>query len=112
MKQVEIDSDYVPSLYDSDTGLCLITEKVVDITEDCPTGERTILLFTRAKRGPIVQVCHPYEGHKYFGSHIHFFINELDRDIDARDDSFASTALRAGLSRWALRELIENAKPQ
>lgn len=111
MRTIEIDGDYTSSLFDSDTMLSLITEKVVDITDDCPTGERTILLFTRAKRGPIVQVCHPYEGHKYFGSHIHFFINELDRNLNPRDDSFASTAQRAGLSRWAFQQLVERAKP-
>lgn len=70
---VEIDdAEHSPGMYDSANGVSLVAERVVDVTEDCPSGERTILLYTTAKRGPIVQIAHPYEGRKYMGSHIHF----------------------------------------
>jgi hypothetical protein len=109
---VEIDdAEHRPGLYDSANGVSLVAERVVDITEDCPSGERTVLLYTTAKRGPIVQIAHPYENQKYMGSHIHFFINELDDEPDARGDSFSFTARRTGLSRLAFRQLIEANAP-
>lgn len=113
-KIVEIDdAEHCPGLYDSANGVSLVAERVVDITEDCPTGERTVLLYTTAKRGPIVQIAHPYEGRKYVGSHIHFFINELGDKVQPRDDSFGMTARRAGLTRATFRRLITaNAPPR
>jgi hypothetical protein len=102
---LEIEPEYCPGLYDSDTGLSLVTERVVDITEDCLSGERTILLFTRAKRGRIVQIAHPYEGKKYMGSNIHFFVDELRRYVMPRDDSFGVTARRTGLRRTRFAKL-------
>lgn len=109
---VEIDDrEHRPGLYDSANGVSLVAVRVVDITEDCPSGERTVLLYTNAERGPIVQIAHPYENQKYMGSHIHFFINELDDEVPPRDDTFSSTAARAGMSRMALRRLIEENAP-
>lgn len=112
-KIVEIDdAEHRPGLYDSANGVSLAAVRVVDITEDCPSGERTVLLYTNAKRGPIVQIAHPYENQKYMGSHIHFFINELGNEVAPRDDTFGSTAQRSGLERQAFRKLIEaNAPP-
>jgi hypothetical protein len=114
---VEIDrGNHVSGLCDSDTGANCVTEKVVDVTEDCPgasKGERAVLLFTRATRGRIVQICRPYEGEVYMGTHIHFFVDELDQEMYAapRDDTFGSTAKRLGLTKPALRELIEAQAP-
>lgn len=109
---VEIDdAEHSPGMYDSANGVSLVAERVVDVTEDCPSGERTILLYTTARRGPIVQIAHPYEGRKYMGSHIHFFINELGDEVAPRDDTFSSTAARAGMGRAAFRRLIEENAP-
>ena len=109
---VEIDdAEHSPGMYDSANGVSLVAERVVDITEDCPSGERTILLYTSAKRGPIVQIAHPYEGRKYMGPHIHFFINELGDEVAPRDDTFGSTAKRAGMQREDFRQLIEANAP-
>lgn len=108
---LEIEPEYNPGLYDSATGISLVAEKVVDITDDCPSGERTILLFTRAQRGRIVQVAHPYPDQKFMGSHIHFFVDELRQFVQPRDDSFGSTARRAGLNRARFRKLIEGLAP-
>ncbi|MDO8664894.1 MAG: hypothetical protein Q7K44_05145 [Candidatus Liptonbacteria bacterium] len=108
--------EHDPGLYDSDTGASCKVEKVVDITEDCPKASKkecVILLFTRAKRGRIVQISHPYDGEVYMGSHIHFFVDELDREmcVDPRDDTFGSTANRLGLTKQELRKLIEAQAP-
>ena len=104
--------EHKPGLYDSATGASCKTEKVVDITEDCPRAtkkERAVLLFTRAKRGRIVQISRPYNG----GSDIHFFVEELDREVRAAppDDTFGSTANGLGLTKPQLRKLIEAQVP-
>ena len=113
-KAVKITKEHDAGLYDSDTEKSCVTEKVVDITEDCPSGERTVLLFTRVKRGRIVQITTPYEGETYMGAHIHFFVDELDREfnLDEKDDTFVLAAARAGMGRLALRRLIEQHAPQ
>ncbi len=108
--------EHKPGLYDSDTGASCKTEKVVDITEDCPKAskkERAVLLFTRVKRGRIVQISRPYESKVYMGSHIHFFVDELDREmrVAPRDDTFGSTANELGLTKLELRKLIEAQVP-
>ena len=105
------DAEHCPGLYDSASGVSLAAVRVVDITEDCPSGERTILLYTNAERGPIVQISRPYENQKYMGSHIHFFINELGNEVAPRDDTFGSTARRAGMDRHVFRQLIEKNAP-
>lgn len=116
-KSVKINKkEHDPGLYDSDTGASLKTEKVVDVTEDCPKAskkERAVLLFTRAKRGRIVQISRPYEGETYMGSHTHFFVDELDREmrVAPREDTFGSTADMLGLTKSALRSLIEAQAP-
>lgn len=107
---------HVVGLYDSDTGRSCKTEKVVDITEDCPKASekrRAVLLFSRAKRGRIVQITRPYEGEVYTGSHIHFFVEELDREMRTapRDDTFGSKANELGLTKPQLRKLIEAQAP-
>lgn len=107
------EKEHNSSLYDITTGKRCVTEKVVDITEDCPEAsetERAILLFTRTKRGRIVQISQPYEDEVYMGLHIHFFIDELDHEmfcVVPRDDTFGSTADRLGLTKSQLRSLIE-----
>lgn len=41
----------------------------------------------------------------------HFFINELGDEVAPRDDTFGSTAARAGMGRAAFRRLIEENAP-
>lgn len=105
---VEIDDKvHSPGLYDSANGVSMAAERVVDISEDCPSGERTILLYTRAQRGRIVQISHPYDNQPYMGSHIHFFIDE----IEPGDQSFEMTAKRAGIDPTQFFELVERNAP-
>ena len=111
MQELQLEPEYSPGLYDSDTGTSLVASKVVDITEDCPAGERTILLFTQATRGRIVQIAHPYDGQKYMGDNIHFFVDELHHNVEPCDDTFGLTAKRAGMSRNDFRKLIEDQAP-
>lgn len=75
---VEISDAHDPQLFDSDTGKSLTPICVVDITDMIPDGERTLLLYTRAERGRIVQVTTPYEREEYMGAHTHFFVDESD----------------------------------
>lgn len=101
------------ALYDSETLDSLVTEKVVDVTEDLPEAnrERTVFLYTRAKRGPIVQIAHPYHGEVYMGAHTHFFIDELRDYVAPRDDTFGCLAKRAGISRARLLKLVTEHAP-
>jgi len=116
-KSIKINrKEHKPGLYDLDTGARCKTEKVVDITEDCPKASekrRAVLLFTRTKRGRIVQISRPDEGEVYMGPRKHFFVDELDREmrVAPRDDTFGSTANELGLSKVALRKLIEAQAP-
>ena len=111
-RELKITKVYKSGLYDSDTSEDCVTRKVVDVTEDCPRAsnkDRCIFLYTRAKRGRIVQMARPYKGEKYMGMHIHFFVDELEREMHVRpcDDTFGSWASQLGLSKLALRSLIE-----
>ena len=103
--EVQITEEHDPGLFDSDTGRDLIVEKVIDITDDCRPRKRTILLFTRARRGRIVQVTHPYKGRAYMGSHIHFFIDER------LGDTFIDTARRAGYGADEFAALLRSLAP-
>ena len=104
-------------LYDSDTNVSCRTEKVVDITEDCPKARQkeraVLLLFTRAKRGRIVQISRPYGGEVYMGSHTHFFVEELDCEMHVapRDDTFGLMADQLGLTKTGFRDLIKAQAP-
>lgn len=112
-EEIKITKDHDPGLYDSDTGKSLKALKVVDITEDCaPTGERVVLLFTKAQRGRIVQVTRPYKDRAYIGEHIHFFVDEKVGGCDAGfGDTFTMTAARCGFSAKAFSELIRKQAP-
>ena len=115
-KEIKLTDEHDIGLYDSATGDSIAAEKAVDITEDCPSASernRAVLLFARAKRGRIVQIARPYHGEVYMGSHIHFFIDELDHEmrVSPWDDTFGSTASLLGLTKKALRSLIETNAP-
>lgn len=115
-KVLEITKEHDSSLYDRRTDEGCITEKVVDITEDCPGANkksRAVLLFTRDSRGRIVQIAQPYEGEVYIGMHIHFFVNELSNELNRapRDDTFGSTAKQLGLTKLQLISLIKAHMP-
>lgn len=115
-KTLEITKEHDSRIGDSATGKPCRTEKVVDITEDCLKAvvkERVVLLFTRAKRGRIVQLTRPYETEVYMGTHIFFFVDELDCEMHAapRDDTFGSWAADLGLTKTALRSFIESHAP-
>lgn len=115
-KELVVTEEYRSRLYDSSTGVSCVTEKVVDITEDCLLGnpkDRCILLFTRAKRGRIAQISRPYENEAYEGMCTHFFVEELDHEMRARpwDDAFGLWARQLGITKLALRSLIDTHAP-
>jgi hypothetical protein len=101
---------YNSGLYDSATGESCVTEKVVDVTDDCPGANkdsRCVILFTRDRHGRIVQVARPYKGRKYGGVSIHFFVDGLDRVMrNSRDDTFGRLASNLGLAKTKLYSLI------
>lgn len=96
------------ALYDSDTSRSLPTLWAVDVSDRCPSGERTVMLFAVAKRGPIVQIVWPYDGLTY-GSATHFFVDEMDLAENA--DLLSHRAKRLGLSLGALIDLVDDVKP-
>lgn len=111
MQVLGIEKEHDAGLYDSDTGKSLTTQRVIDITDDCPSGERTVLLYTSARRGRIVQITFPYPNEVYMGAHTHFFVDELRRSVAPRDDTFGLLAKRIGLPRKHLIGMIEKHAP-
>ena len=108
-KNLKVTKKHNPGIYDSETGKDCVAEKVVNITSDCPGASKQngcILIFTRAKRGRIVQI-------RQGCSNVHFFVGELDSEmrVAPRDDTFGSRANMLGLDKSALRELIEMHAP-
>lgn len=101
-KQLRREYLWTVGLCDSDTGESLRVLKTVHITGFCPNIKegRVMLKFTKAKRGRIVQI----DNNEFC---IHFFVDELDAEMDARDDPFGSAAGRLGLDKMHLRSLIE-----
>jgi hypothetical protein len=78
------------------------------VTDDCPSGERAILLYTEAKRGPIVQICRPYKDEPAnMGMHVHFFINEINRENEI-GKVFAGHASRLGHSAESFLKLVRD----
>lgn len=104
---LEMRQEYAPQLFDSATGESLSAEKVLDISDVVENGERTLLLFTRAQRGRIVQITHPHADQVYIGAHIHYFIDEpLDGCLDY-------VKRRHGLSGAKFRRILaEHAPPK
>ncbi len=103
-------------LYDSVTGKSCVTEKVVDMTDDCRGAsamERCLVLFTRDHRGRIAQLVRSYEGEECEGVKIHFYLGKLDAEMRATslNDTFGVWARELGLEKSALRSLIEAHAP-
>lgn len=101
-----------PGLYDRATDQSCEAEKVVDVTDEAG-GKRMIFLFTRDSNGRIIQMHAPYDGEEIMGSHIHFYVDSLDRQMTVapRDDTFGSWAKRFGFGKEALRDLIQEHAP-
>lgn len=112
-REMKVTKAYNSGLHNRDTGERCAAEKVVNVTEDCPKAkkDRCIFLYTRTKRGRIVQMKRPFKGEKYSGVRIpvEFFVDELDTQMHTTP--FNSWAGELGLTRRALRELIEKHAP-
>ena len=67
-------------LYDSDTGESLAAEKIVDVTDKQCDGEQSVLIYTRAKRGRIVQL-------QQGALRVHYFLDEEGGQRMMREDS-------------------------
>ena len=101
-----------PGIYDSDTGVSCQTEKIVDITEDCPNikkNERAILLFTRETAGRIVKIVRADKREISFGTESFFFVENLMHDTQIFRNNFALNYLVElfGITKLQLRSLIE-----
>lgn len=115
-RKLKITTAYNSGLYDSDTSAKCVTEKVIDVTEDCPRAsnkDRSIFIYTRTKRGRIVQMAFLHKGEKYIDMDIYFFVDELEREMHGAplDNNFGWWANELGLSKSALRSLIEANAP-
>jgi hypothetical protein len=112
-KVLEISYKQRWSLIDSDTGKKLKIEKVVDITEDCPEKIRTILYYTKAKRGRLVKITQSYSSNGDEGLYTYFFVDGLETwmNMSHPNDTFGMWADMAGLSKVELRAIIEKNAP-
>lgn len=93
MAKVLDSKEFNSGLYDMVTNKDCLTEKVVEVTEDCPAAnekERIVFLYTRDRNGRIIQMMRPYEGESYTGVHIHFYVDHLEKEMSVapRDDTF------------------------
>lgn len=86
MREVEITDVHDVGLYDSDTGESLKPERLIDISGDGAV-RRTLLMFTRAKRGRIIKIVQPYEGEEWMGSSTHYFVDEPASEQMIREDA-------------------------
>ena len=114
-KQLEITKEHYAPLLNPDTNERCVTEKVMDVTEDCPQAskkDRCVFLYTRIKRGRIIHMTRPYEGKEY-GMSIFFFVDELDTEMCATpgNDTFGRWANNLGLTKSELRLLIKTHAP-
>lgn len=90
---------FTTGMFDSDTNQTLQVQKAVDITEHCfgnKAWKRTVLLYTKAKRGPMVIIvsCISESDDANSGTRIAFFVDELEREFRVRpdDDTFGQHA--------------------
>lgn len=112
-KVIEVPKKHKWIIADPDNGESLKTIKAVDITEDCPERFRTILVFTKTKCGRLVQISLPFGDKVFGGMHIHFFVDELETQMDLTppNDTFGMWAYMMGLSKLELRGIIEENAP-
>lgn len=97
-------AEYSTGLYDSDTGKDLKTIRAVDVSEECPQSEEPVLLlYTKTKRGEIVQIQHG-------GARIHYFM-EWICDEDNELSALGNFALWAKTTRAHLIELCQKHSP-
>lgn len=115
-RELAVATEHSVGLYDSTTGESCATEKVVNVTEDCPRASDNnscIFLYTRAQRDRIIQIFRPYEEDKYRGRRIHFFVDELDAEMNVSpdDDIFGMCTTELGLDKLTLCSLIKTHAP-
>ena len=113
--EVKITDKHSPDRVDSATGETCIAEKVVNITVDCSglkKSQRIHLVFTRAQRGRIVQIVDGTTK-EFCEERSHWFVDELEAEFHVSDanDTFGQWAGRLGMSKQALRKLIEAQAP-
>lgn len=90
--------DQSTDLYDSDTGKKLKTLKAVDVSDELPPSESPlVLLYTRAVKGPIVQLVHGC-------SRVHYFLPHLPYQ-DREDSALSNFAHYTKTTRAHLIEL-------
>jgi len=117
-KEIQIsEKELTPGIFDSDTGKELKAEKIVDVTEECPLAteaEKSIFVYTKAQRGPIVYMKRSKKGKLFGGSGIHFFIHDLDEEVVCcrEGSTFGNWAASLGFSKKGLKAVIEKHAPK
>ena len=96
--------EHSTDLYDSATGKDLKTARAVDVTDELPPGaDPLVLLYTKAKRGEIVQL-------RMGSARTHYFMDGIRRE-DSEDSNLNHFALWARTTRAHLIELCLNNSP-
>jgi hypothetical protein len=112
-KELKITSGYKSVVYDNKKW---VTEKVVDVTEDCPNAsneKKCLFLYLRMTDERIIQIRRPYKNHQFSGAHINFRLDQLEAEmrIAQPHNTFALWAEQLGLTGAQLRDLIETHAP-
>ena len=78
-KEIPIEPEHRPGIYDSGTLASCVAELVMDITEECPVSndQKVLLIFTRAKCGRVVLIYKTYGDKKHEVVTSYFLIDEL-----------------------------------
>ena len=101
-------------LYDSSTDLPIEVSHAVDVSDICFfRADGCVLLYGRAERGPLVQILRPYDrNNKRAGCRIHYFIDELEKELQTRDTLIHRVADDLGLTVPAFIALLRRYAPQ
>jgi hypothetical protein len=108
-------TQYNLGLYDSSNGATIKTAHAVNISDVTQLKGGAYLFYGKAVRGLLVQIVRPYEPEDItLGAAIHFFVPELDRELNRvpHHNTLKSTAGDLGISGEQLVSLIREYQPR
>jgi hypothetical protein len=102
-----------PGIQDSATGQSVKVTRAVDVSDVCFYHEPgCLLLYGTVERGPLVQLILPYKkDDPTLGVSTHYFLNELEQELQTSDTVFPIFAKDLGLIPEALVKLLRDYAP-
>jgi protein tyrosine phosphatase len=118
-KELDVSTHFEITLFVNKRKYRYQTEKIMDITGDCPKANkenRFLLLYGRTKgKGRFVQLAQYAQRHENEVNNVdeYFFLNNIDEvmEADIRHDYFGLWADKLGLHKWDLLTIIKKHAP-